>query len=65
MFATGNSPVPAAMEESWIAAVSLTRRMPPKLIDRTVAGVQHLCPDLSIQLLTRVDRRLRLCFDSE
>nr|CEL70437.1 TPA: f-actin capping protein beta subunit, putative [Neospora caninum Liverpool] len=67
MFGTVGSPssVSAPLEGSWIAAVSLTRRMPPKLIDRTVAGIQHLCPNLRVELLTRVDRKLRLCFDPE
>ncbi|PHJ17540.1 f-actin-capping protein subunit [Cystoisospora suis] len=57
--------VPSGLEESWVSAVSLTRRMPPRYIDRTVAGITHLCPRLKGEILTRVERKLKLCFDPE
>ncbi|PFH37539.1 putative F-actin-capping protein subunit beta [Besnoitia besnoiti] len=60
-----SSTIPQALEGNWVSAVSLTRRMPPKFIDRTIAGIQHLCPRLRVELLTRVDRRLGICFDPE
>lgn len=47
-------------EEQLNSALNLMRRMPPSSIENSLAGLIELCPDLTDDLLNRVDQPLKI-----
>lgn len=52
-------------EDQLRAALNVMRRMPPSLTDTSLDGLVNLCPDLTDELLQRVDQPLKTAVDPQ